>query len=457
AMTSTVQIPTDLLPADGRFGCGPSKVRPSHAAALAAVAETLLGTSHRQAPVRSLVRRVREGVADLLGAPDGYEVVLGNGGSTAFWDAAAFGLVRERAAHAAFGEFGHKFATVTRRAPFLADPHVETAEPGSLAVLGPVEGVDLYAWPQNETSTGVVSPVERVADGDALVCVDATSAAGGVEVDLSQTDVYYFAPQKSFGSDGGLWFARSAEPGSLAVLGPVEGVDLYAWPQNETSTGVVSPVERVADGDALVCVDATSAAGGVEVDLSQTDVYYFAPQKSFGSDGGLWFAVMSPAALARVEEIATSGRWVPEFLSLSAAVENSRKDQTLNTPAIATLVLMAEQIDWMRDQGGLPWAAARSAVSAEILYAWATEREWATPFVAVPEHRSPVAGTVVLAEGVAAARVAAVLRENGVVDGEPYRKLGRNQRRVGMFPAIDPEDVRALTACVDHVVAALTA
>ena len=373
-MTSTVQIPTDLLPADGRFGCGPSKVRPSHAAALAAVAETLLGTSHRQAPVRSLVRRVREGVADLLGAPDGYEVVLGNGGSTAFWDAAAFGLVRERAAHAAFGEFGHKFATVTRRAPFLADPHVETAEPGS-----------------------------------------------------------------------------------LAVLGPVEGVDLYAWPQNETSTGVVSPVERVADGDALVCVDATSAAGGVEVDLSQTDVYYFAPQKSFGSDGGLWFAVMSPAALARVEEIATSGRWVPEFLSLSAAVENSRKDQTLNTPAIATLVLMAEQIDWMRDQGGLPWAAARSAVSAEILYAWATEREWATPFVAVPEHRSPVVGTVDLAGGVDAARVAAVLRENGVVDVEPYRKLGRNQLRVGMFPAIDPEDVRALTACVDHVVAALTA
>ncbi len=369
---TTVQIPAHLLPADGRFGCGPSKVRPAHAAALGAVAGTLLGTSHRQAPVRSLVRRVREGVADLLGAPEGYEVVLGNGGSTAFWDAAAFGLVRERAAHAAFGEFGSKFAAVTRRAPFLADPHVVTAEPGSLAVVTPVDGVDLYAWPQNETSTGVASPVERVAD----------------------------------------------------------------------------------DG-ALVCVDATSAAGGMPVDLARTDVYYFAPQKSFGSDGGLWIAVMSPAALARVEEIAAGGRWVPDFLSLTAAVENSRKDQTVNTPAIATLVLMAEQIDWMRDQGGLAWAAARSARSAEILYGWAAEREWATPFVAAPEERSPVVGTIDLAERIDAARVAAVLRENGVVDVEPYRKLGRNQLRVGMFPAVEPDDVRALTACVDHVVAAL--
>lgn len=368
----TIQIPAELLPADGRFGCGPSKVRPSHVAALAAVGETLLGTSHRQAPVRSLVGRVREGVADLLGAPDGYEVVLGNGGSTAFWDAASLGLVRERSAHAAFGEFGQKFAGVTRRAPFLADPHVE-----------------------------------------------------------------------------------SAEPGSLATLGPVEGVDLYAWPQNETSTGVVAPVERVPDDGALICVDATSAAGGVPVDLSQTDVYYFAPQKSFGADGGLWFAVMSPAALARVEEVAASGRWVPEFLSLPAAVDNSRKDQTLNTPAIATLVLMAEQLDWMRDQGGLEWAAGRSAQSAEILYGWAAERDWATAFVTAPEHRSPVVGTIDLAAQVDAATVASVLRENGVVDVEPYRKLGRNQLRVGMFPAVDPDDVRALTACVDHVVAAL--
>ncbi|WP_193311476.1 phosphoserine transaminase [Georgenia satyanarayanai] len=368
----TIQIPAELLPADGRFGCGPSKVRPSHVAALAAVGETLLGTSHRQAPVRSLVGRVREGVADLLGAPDGYEVILGNGGSSAFWDAASLGLVRERSAHASFGEFGAKFATVTRRAPFLADPHVVTAEPGTLASLSPVEGVDLYAWPQNETSTGVVAPVERVPD----------------------------------------------------------------------------------DG-ALVCVDATSAAGGVRVDLSRTDVYYFAPQKSFGSDGGLWFAVMSPAALARVEEVAATGRWVPEFLSLPAAVESSRKDQTLNTPAIATLVLMAEQLDWMRDQGGLEWAAGRSAESAEILYGWAAERDWATPFVTAPEHRSPVVGTIDLAEQVDAARVATVLRENGVVDVEPYRKLGRNQLRVGMFPAVDPDDVRALTACVDHVVAAL--
>ncbi|MEE6288644.1 phosphoserine transaminase [Georgenia sp. MJ173] len=366
---SPLTIPADLLPADGRFGCGPSKVRASHAAALAAVGETLLGTSHRQRPVRSLVGRVRAGVAELLGAPDGYEVVLGNGGSTAFWDAASFGLVRSRAAHGAFGEFGQKFATVTGRAPFLEDSHVVTAEPGSLAVLEPVAGVDVYAWPQNETSTGVIAPVRRIG-GD----------------------------------------------------------------------------------DSLVVVDATSAAGGVAVDLAQTDVYYFAPQKSFGADGGLWFAVMSPAALERVAQIEASGRWVPEFLSLPAAVDNSRKDQTLNTPAIATLVLMAEQIDWMLEQGGLGWAAQRTATSAEILYGWAADRTWATPFVADPAHRSPVVGTIDLDGSIDATAVTATLRANGVVDVEPYRKLGRNQLRVGMFPAVEPDDVRALTACVDHVV-----
>ena len=362
-------IPADILPTDGRFGCGPSKVRPSHVAALAAVGQTLLGTSHRQAPVRSLVGRVRAGVAELLGAPDGYEVILGNGGSTAFWDAASFGLVHSRAAHATFGEFGQKFAAVTTRAPFLEDPHVV-----------------------------------------------------------------------------------SAKPGGLAVLEAVEGVDAYAWPHNETSTGVLSPVRRVGGPDSLVLVDGTSAAGGVEVDLAETDVYYFAPQKNFGADGGLWFAVMSPAALDRVAQIESSGRWVPEFLSLPAAVSNSRLDQTLNTPAIASLVLMAEQLDWLLEQGGLGWAAQRTATSAEILYGWAAQRDWATPFVTDPAHRSPVVGTIDLDDTIDATAVTAALRANGVVDVEPYRKLGRNQLRVGMFPAVEPDDVRALTACVDHVV-----
>ncbi|GAA1634510.1 phosphoserine transaminase [Georgenia ruanii] len=364
----TVTIPTDLLPADGRFGCGPSKVRPAQVDMLAALGTTLLGTSHRQAPVRSLVRRVREGVATLLGAPEGYEVVLGNGGSTAFWDAATFSLVRERAQHADFGEFGHKFATATDRAPFLAASDIRTAAPGTLARCEPADGVDVYAYPQNETSTGVLSPVERVA----------------------------------------------------------------------------------ADG-ALTVVDATSAAGGVAVDLEATDVYYFAPQKNFAADGGLWLAVLSPAALARVEEL-TAARWVPDFLNLQLAVDNSRKDQTLNTPAIATLVLLAEQVDWLNENGGLAWAAARTAESSRILYDWAEAHALATPFVADPAHRSPVVGTVDLAETVDAAALAATLRANGVVDVEPYRKLGRNQLRVGMFPAVDPADVRALTACVDYVV-----
>ncbi|WP_127573456.1 phosphoserine transaminase [Georgenia faecalis] len=365
---ATLTIPPELLPADGRFGCGPSKVRPSHLDALAAVGSTLMGTSHRQAPVRSLVGRVREGVAALLGAPDGYEVVLGNGGSTAFWDAATLGLVRSRARHAAFGEFGAKFAAGTARAPFLEPSDIVTAEPGSLAVLDSAAGVDVCAWPQNETSTGVVSPVRRL------------------------------------------------------------------------------------DGDALMLVDATSAAGGVEVDLAQTDAYYFAPQKNFASDGGLWLAVLSPAAVARVEEIAATDRWIPDFLSLSAAVENSRKDQTLNTPAIATLVLLAEQLDWMNDNGGLPWATARTATSSGLLYSWAEARGWATPFVSVPGQRSPVVGTVDFDAAIDATAVTRALRENGVVDVEPYRKLGRNQIRVGMFPAVDPADVEALTACVDYVV-----
>lgn len=361
-----VTIPADLLPADGRFGSGPSKVRPAQVDALAAVGRTLLGTSHRQAPVRGLVGRVRAGLAELFDLPDGYEVVLGNGGSTLFWDVATFGLVERSAQLCAFGEFGTSFATAVRRAPFLDEPQVRTAEPGSLVLPEATDAVDTYAWPHNETSTGVMAPVRR------------------------------------------------------------------------------------PDGDGLVLVDATSGAGGLPVDVSQTDAYYFAPQKSFASDGGLWLALLSPAAVERAQRLAEE-RWVPRSLSLAVAIENSRADQTLNTPAIATLVMLAEQVDWLLEHGGLPWATARTAESAAHLYGWAAAREWATPFVADPAARSQVVGTIDLV-GVDAAAVARVLRRHGVVDVEPYRRLGRNQLRVAMFPAIDPADVRALTACVDHVV-----
>jgi phosphoserine aminotransferase len=365
-----VVIPPALLPEDGRFGCGPSKVRRGQIDALAAVGTALLGTSHRQVPVRALVGRVRDGLAALLGAPDGYEVVLGNGGATAFWDAAAFSLVQERAQHLAFGEFGAKFASVTRRAPFLGDPTVRKAEAGTLSRPAAEAGVDVYAWPQNETSTGVVAPVARV--------------------------------------DG-------------------------------------------ADDGALVVVDATSAAGGVAVDLSETDVYYLSPQKNLGSDGGLWFAVLSPAAVERVERVAASDRWIPDTLSLELALENSRKDQTLNTPAIATLVLMAEQLDWLADQGGLGWATERTAESSGLLYDWAQGCDVARPFVERPQERSPVVVTIDLDDSVDAAVLAAALRANGVVDVEPYRKLGRNQIRVATFVAIEPDDVRALIACLDYL------
>ena len=363
---TTLAVPTDLLPADGRFGSGPSRIRPGQSAALAALGPVLMGTSHRQPPVKALVARVREGLRELLSVPEGYEVVLGNGGSTFFWDAATFALIRQRSQHVSTGEFGAKFATAAARAPFLDEPQVIRAEPGTLAVPSPAEGVDAYAWAQNETSTGVIAPVQRV-----------------------------------------------------------------------TSEG-------------LMLVDATSAAGGVPADLAETDAYYFAPQKAFGSDGGLWLAVLSPAALDRIAELAD--RWVPESLSLAAAVANSRKDQTLNTPAIATLVLMAEQIDWLLAGGGLDFAAGRSADSAQILYTWAERTEYTTPFVAQAEARSPVVGTIDFDERVDAARVCTILRENGVVDIEPYRKLGRNQIRVGMYPSVDPADVQALTACVDYVV-----
>jgi phosphoserine aminotransferase len=364
------QIPADLLPADGRFGCGPSKVRPEQLAALAAAGD-LMGTSHRQKPVKSLVGRVRSGLAELFSLPAGYQVVLGNGGSTAFWDAAAFGLVRERALHLAYGEFSAKFADSTRGAPFLADPVVVRAEPGSAPDPQADASCDVLAWAHNETSTGVSVPVVR----------------------------------------------------------PAEAID-----------------------GQLVVIDATSGAGGLPVDVRQADTYYFAPQKGFASDGGLWVALMSPAALERVAELAASDRWIPPFLSLATAVDNSLKDQTYNTPALATLVLMAEQVDWMNGLGGLDACVARTADSSGRLYAWAEKSEYATPFVADPAHRSQVVGTVDLAASVDAAAVAAVLRANGIVDTEPYRKLGRNQLRIGMFPAVEPDDVTALTECIDWVV-----
>ncbi|MGL4175178.1 MAG: phosphoserine transaminase [Dermatophilaceae bacterium] len=369
-----ITVPADLLPHDGRFGSGPSKVRPEQVEYLASIGRTVLGTSHRQAPVKGLVRRVREGLAAFFDLPDGYEVVLGNGGSTAFWDIAAFGLVRDRAQHLAFGEFSSKFAAVTTAAPFLGEPTVIRGEPGTLPEPKGEAGVDVYSWAHNETSTGVMAPVRRV-----------------------------------------------------------EG----------------------ADDDALLLVDATSGAGGLPVDVREADVYYFAPQKSFASDGGLWLALFSPAALARVEEIAAGGRWVPDFFSLPTAIDNSRKDQTYNTPAVATLAMLANQVEWLNAQGGLGWATARTADSSGRLYAWAEATEYATPYVAEPSHRSQVVATIDLAEGVDAAAVAKVLRANGVVDVEPYRKLGRNQLRVACFPAVEPDDVTRLVDCIDYVVAQL--
>ncbi len=372
--TTALPIPASLLPSDGRFGCGPSKVRPEQLSALAATGTGVMGTSHRQKPVKDVVRRVREGLRQLFALPEGYEVVLGNGGTTAFWDAAAFGLVRERALHLTNGEFSSKFAAVTKGAPFLADPVVVKAEPGSAPTPTADPSCDLIGWAHNETSTGVMIPVQRPA-----------------------------------GSEG-----------------------------------------------ALVAIDATSGAGGLPVDAADADVYYFAPQKCFASDGGLWVALMSPAAQERVAEIGASDRWVPEFLSLTTALDNSVKEQTYNTPAVATLLLLADQIEWMNGQGGLDWCTTRTADSSSRLYRWAQDSEYATPFVAEPAQRSQVVGTIDFSDAVDAAAVAKVLRANGIVDTEPYRKLGRNQLRVGMFPAIEPDDVTALTACIDHVVTQLS-
>ncbi|MDS2172327.1 phosphoserine transaminase [Nesterenkonia sp. CL21] len=369
-----VTIPAELLPADGRFGAGPSKVRPEQIAALTAAGRDLLGTSHRQAPVKNLVGRLREGVSQLFQVPQGYEVILGVGGSTAFWDVASFGLVETRAQHLSFGEFGAKFAKATDKAPHLGASSILTAEPGTRPEPSAEAGVDVYAWPHNETSTGVAAPVRRVAG---------------------------------------------------------------------------------ADEGALVLVDGTSAAGGLAVDVAQTDAYYFGPQKNFASDGGLWLAIMSPAALERAERIAAD-RWIPDFLSLTTAIDNSRKDQTYNTPALATLVTLAEQIDWLNGAGGLDFAATRTADSAQRVYSWAEAHSLATPFVQRPEDRSNVIVTVDFDDSVDAAEVAATLRANGVVDVEPYRKLGRNQLRIATFVAIEPDDVSQLLRSIDHVLEHLT-
>lgn len=366
-------LPSDLLPSDGRFGAGPSKVRDAQIEAFASTGRSLMGTSHRQAPVKDLVGRIRSGLGSLFRIPDGYEVMMGNGGASAFWDAASFSLVRDRAAHGVFGEFGAKFASATTKTPFLAESIVTRGEPGTVALPTVAEGVDLYAWPHNETSTGAAAPIERVAGGP----------------------------------------------------------------------------------DALTVIDATSAAGGLPVDIAQTDVYYFSPQKSFASDGGLWIAIVSPAAIERITSIAESGRWIPEFLSLATALTNSRANQTLNTPAIGTLFLLAEQLDWLQEQGGLDWATGRSAASAAELYNWAERTEYTTPFVAEAAWRSSVVGTIDFADGVDAAQVSKILRANGIVDVDPYRKLGRNQLRVAMFPSVDPADVATLTRAVDYIVASL--
>ncbi|MGH9087305.1 MAG: phosphoserine transaminase, partial [Acidimicrobiales bacterium] len=373
--TSPIKLPAELLPRDGRFGAGPSKVRTEQVSGLLDVATTFLGTSHRQQPVRSMVGRVRQGMRDLFSLPDGYEVLLGNGGTTCFWDAATFGLIEERSQHLSFGEFSSKFAAAAQSAPHLENPHVIESPAGTHPLPEAAADIDLYALTHNETSTGVAMPVRRPA-------------------------------------------------------------------------GAALP----ADGGGLVAVDGTSAAGGLRVDPAELDVYYLAPQKCFASDGGLWVALCSPAAVERIERIAASGRWVPAFLDLRIALENSRLDQTYNTPALATLYLLAEQLDWMLAHGGLEWTAGRCDRSAEILYTWAEQSGFARPFVEDPRHRSHVVGTVDLVDAVDAAAVARILRENGMVDTEPYRKLGRNQLRIAMFPAVEPDDVSALTECVDWVV-----
>lgn len=370
----SITIPADLLPKDGRFGAGPSKVRQEQIDALSAASKNILGTSHRQAPVKNLVGSVRDGLSQFFRAPEGYEVVLGVGGSTAFWDVASFGLVEKKAQHLSFGEFGSKFASATNKAPFLDASSIIKSEPGTRPAASAEAGVDVYAWPQNETSTGVSAPVKRVAG---------------------------------------------------------------------------------ADEGSLVLIDATSAAGGLDVDVAESDVYYFAPQKNFASDGGLWLGLFSPAALERAARIKASGRWIPDFLDLQTAIDNSRLNQTYNTPSLSTLVTLDAQVQWLNSNGGLDFAAARTADSAGRVYQWAEASEFATPFVTNPDERSNVIATVDFDESVDAALVAKVLRANGIVDTEPYRKLGRNQLRIATFVAIEPDDITALLASIDYVVGEL--
>ena len=368
---SPIIIPTDLLPADGRFGCGPSKVRPEAVAALAEAGRDYLGTSHRQDTVKYMVSRLRNGLAEMFALPDGYEIMLGNGGSTVFWDIATFGLIDRRSQHLNFGEFSSKFGQAAAAAPFLDDPVIIKSEVGTHPLPIVDDAIDTYAFTHNETSTGVSMPLVRPAG---------------------------------------------------------------------------------SEGKAIVLVDATSAAGGLRFDASQTDVYYFAPQKCLASDGGLWLAAVSPAAVERIEKIGASGRWIPESLSLTTALDNSRKDQTYNTPALATVFLAVQQVEWVNENGGLHFAASRCDRSAEIMYSWAEASSYASPFVTNPDERSHVVATIDFDDSVSADAVNKVLRANGIVDTDSYRKLGRNQIRVAMFPAIDPEDIEALTKCVDYVV-----
>ncbi|MDN5744105.1 MAG: phosphoserine transaminase [Nocardioidaceae bacterium] len=373
-MTDAIVIPADLKPVDGRFGAGPTKIQTSHLDALAATGDALMGTSHRQAPVRNTVGRVREGLATLFNLPEGYQVVLGNGGATAFWDIATFGLIEKKSQHLTFGEFSSKFAKAAEQAPWLDAPSIIDADPGTRPEAVGEAGIDAYAWAHNETSTAVMAPVLR-------------------------------------------------------------------------PTG--------ADQGSLVLIDATSGAGGLPVDLNQVDTYYFAPQKCFASDGGLWIAIMSPAALERAARIAASDRHIPAFFDLPTAIDNSAKNQTYNTPSVATLFLMAEQLDWMNGLGGLDAMVERTTASADTLYGWAEQSAYATPYVSDPSMRSLVIGTIDFDESIPADKVAAALRANGIVDTEPYRKLGRNQLRIAMYPAIDPTDIARLTTSIDYVVGKL--
>lgn len=364
-----ITLPASILPVDGRFGCGPSKVRSEQLTFLQSLQPNVLGTSHRQSPVKNLVGSIRRELLDLFRAPDGYEILLGNGGATTFWDSAVHSLIEHRSQHLVFGEFGSKFAKAAFSAPFLEEPDVRNAEPGLLASPAKLEGVDVYAYPQNETSTGVMAPVQRV----------------------------------------------------------------------------------VGDTGALTVIDATSAAGGTDFDASETDVYYFSPQKNFASDGGVWFALVSPDAIERIERVTASGRYIPEVLNLAVAIENSRKEQTLNTPAVATLAMMDEQVRWINGNGGLSWASARTAESSSLLYEWAQKTPGAQPFVTNPDHQSQVVVTIDFEDAIDASRISTILRDNGVVDTDPYRKLGRNQLRIATFTAIDPDDIRALTASIDYI------